>query len=289
MSKVKIITERISSLSFDFASKNDIHLIPANVIYQGKTVKEDTDEKCEQFVRQLESLDEIPKTAVISPAEMKQHFLEATKNTDQAIYISASSKLSSIHSLGLQTAKSLSSTGKEIRVFDSEILVSMEGLMAYESSKLSREGKSIDEIWKFLERTRDQRLIDEYGVIGTLKYLEKGGRIGKAKAWLGGLLSFKPVITHMNGTLEPISKVRTYAQGIAVVIKKIREQIDRVKPSKIKVMYDYGTTKDYIKSEVDPVIQKEFSPEVMSYNQISMTVACHFGPEVWGVAFYMEK
>ncbi|MDD3647072.1 MAG: DegV family protein [Candidatus Dojkabacteria bacterium] len=289
MSKVKIITERISSLSFDFAKNHGIHLIPANVVYKGKTEKEDTDEKCDEFIHQLASLDEMPKTAVISPAEMRQHFLEATKDTDKAIYIGASSKLSSFYSLGKQTAEKLKDEGKDIRAFDSQVLVSLEGLLAYESNQLAQEGKSIDDILDFLRNVRENRLVDEYGVIGTLKYLEKGGRIGKAKAWLGSLLSFKPVITHMGGTLEPITKVRTYSQGLNVIVRKISEQIDRVKPSKIKVMYDYGSTREIIESEFAPVIEKEFNPEVISYNQMSMTVASHFGPEVIGVAFYMEK
>jgi DegV family protein with EDD domain len=51
-------------------------------------------------------------------------------------------------------------------------------------------------------------------VVDTLEYLEKGGRIGKASAFLGNLLSVKPILTVVDGEVHPMERVRTRTKAI---------------------------------------------------------------------------
>jgi DegV family protein with EDD domain len=250
MSKIKIIAGRICSLSYKFAKENDIHLIPANI--------------------------------------MLKNFREATKDTDKAIHVEASSKLSNFYSRGIVAAKKLEKEGKDIRVFDTLTAVSMHGMFAYTASQLSRKGDDIDTILAKLKKLRDERRIVEYGVINTLKYLEKNGRIGKAKAWLANIFSFKPIISAKDGVLEPVGKVRTDPQALEFVVNKIKDDRERTKATKVQVMYDYGINDEFLRREVDPRIRKEFDAKVISFNQISTAIACHLGPEVWGVCVKLE-
>ena len=53
-----------------------------------------------------------------------------------------------------------------------------------------------------------------YFVLNTLEYLQKGGRIGKAQALFGSLLSIKPVLTLLDGEIHPLEKVRTRAKAV---------------------------------------------------------------------------
>lgn len=288
MPKVQIITERLSSLSYDFAEKNNIFIFPVSIILNNEVFKDDNDDDASKFLNNLKTLDEIPSTAVPSLGEMEIHFNKATKYIKNAIYISASQKLSGIYNVGVKIAEKLNKQGKDIRVFDSYTTVSMEGMYAWHASLLAKDGKDIDEIMKSLEKIKQERRIIEYGVLETLKYLEKNGRIGKAKSWIANLFSFKPIISAKDGVLEPVAKVRTNAQGLEAVIKKIKEDINRTKSKKIKVMYDYGISDAYIREEVDPRIRKEFDAEIISFNQISTAISCHFGPEIWGVCVKLE-
>ncbi len=288
MSNVKIITERISSLSYKFAKENNIHVFPANIVYKNKIIKDDCDEKSNKFLSKLDTFDEIPSTAIPSFGELKKELEKATRDTNKAIYITTSHKLSSMHSLAVKTAKYLNKKGKDIRIFDSYTTVSMEGMYAYYAAKLSYNNLDIDKIINSLEKIKDEKRIVEYGVIQTLKYLEKNGRIGKAKAWLGNILSFKPLITAKNGVLEPISKTRTNKKGLDIIVNYLKEDIERTKAKKIKIMYDYGISDQYIKETVNPRIKKEFNPEIISFNQISTVIACHLGIDVWGVCALLE-
>lgn len=286
---VKIITERLASLSFKFAKKEGIYLYPADIIYKDKVLKDNDDEKATQFLKKLQNIDEIPSTSVPPLAEIEKAFLEATKETDKAIYVSASSELSSIIDAGRTVAKKLKSKGKDIKVFDSGTVVSMEGMYAYQANKLARQGKDIDEIMSILKDWRDNRRVVEYGVIETLKFLEKNGRIGKAKSMLANLFSFKPLITAQNKVLEPIGKVRTNSQGIDKVIELIRSDIERLNAKGVEVMYDFGLSDDFVKNTLHPEIEKNFSIDKMiSFNQISTTIACHLGPNLWGVCVFVK-
>lgn len=288
MSKVQIITERISSLSYEFANKHNILLIPANIVLEDETIKDDEDEKGRKFIEEFEGLEEVPSTATPSLGEMIEIFKDATKNIDDAIYISASSKLSSLHDVGLKAAKELRKEGKNVQVFDSYTTVSMCGMYALEASNLAKEGKSIDEIMDHLNTLKEEARITEYGVIETLKYLEKNGRIGKAKFWLSQLFSFKPIISARDGVLEPIAKVRTNMQGLDVIVKKIREDMKRLDASGARVIFDYGMDDEFIRNSVEPRLMKEFKIEVVTYSQMSPLIACHLGSRVWGVALRYE-
>lgn len=288
MSQVKIIAGRICSLSYKFAKENNIHLIPVNIMKGEETLKDDDDAKALKFLQEMSSFREIPSTGVPSHGELLAHFREVTKDTNQAIHVEASSKLSNFYSRGVVAAKELKEESKDIRVFDTLTVVSMQGMFVYTASQLVHQGNDMDTILSKLTKLRDEKRIIEYGVINTLKYLEKNGRIGKAKAWLANIFSFKPIITAKDGVLEPVGKARTDIQALEFVVKKIHEDILRTNAKRIEVMYDYGINDEFLRKEVDPRIRKEFDAKVISFNQISTAIACHLGPEIWGVCVKLE-
>ena len=288
MAQVKIIAGRIASLSYKFANEQGIHLIPVNIMIGEKTIKDDDDLKARKFLRDMPNLEVIPSTGVPSHGELLKAYKEATKDSDQALHVSVSSKLSNFYSRGIVASKALKKEGKDIQVFDTGTAVSMQGMFAYMATQFSRQGDAIEKILSKLEKLRDERRIVEYGVINTLKYLEKNGRIGKAQAWLGTIFSFKPIISAKDGVLEPVGKVRTDPQALEFVVKKVHEDIERTKARNVEVMYDYGINDEFLRKEVNPRIMKEFNAKVISFNQISSAIACHLGPEVWGVCVKLE-
>jgi DegV family protein with EDD domain len=48
----------------------------------------------------------------------------------------------------------------------------------------------------------------------TLEYLRRGGRIGRATAFLGGLLRLKPILTVKDGEAFPVTRARSRAKAI---------------------------------------------------------------------------
>ncbi len=72
------------------------------------------------------------------------------------------------------------------------------------------------------------------GALDTLEFLQKGGRVGKAQAWLGSILSIKPIISLREGEVVPIKRVRTRGKAV----EKLNEELTERLPAKsVSVMY----------------------------------------------------
>jgi DegV family protein with EDD domain len=286
MSNVKVLTGRIGSLSYKFAKENDIALMPTNIIKGDEIIRDDTDKKASEFFKELPTLSDIPSTSAPPQGEVLKFLKENVKKCESALYLSASTKLSAIYDSVSNAAAKLKKEGYDIKVFDTLTTLSMQGMFAYQARLLSNGGDNREEIVKKLTKMRDEVRIREYGTIETLKYLEKNGRIGKAKAWIANLFSFKPIISAKDGELDPVGRARSNDQALEITVKKIHEDQERVGSSEMDMMYDYGLSDKYLKEAVIPRMEKEFHPKVISRNQISIVISCHLGPEVWGVCPY---
>lgn len=289
MPNVKIFTERLSSLSYDFAKKNNIYLLATNIVTENENFKDDNDAQAHEFFKKIDLFEKIPSTATPSLGEVCNFIKSNIGDSREGIYLTPSSKLSSLYSLALKAADVLKEEEIDLSVFETPAVVSIEGWYALKAAELSNQGKSKKEILESLNKIKLDRRIVEYGVIETLKYLEKNGRIGKAKAFLGGVFKFKPIITEKDGELGPVTKVRTNSQGMRTIFNLIKEDMKRIGAKKARVMFDFGISDQFIRTVLEKELLREFPTfEIVSYNQISIVIACHFGPSVWGISLFFE-
>jgi DegV family protein with EDD domain len=92
------------------------------------------------------------------------------------------------------------------------------GLMVLDLADQAADGSSLDDLVARIDQLRARSLV--YGVVDTLEHLEKGGRIGGARALLGSLLSIKPVVTLVDGVVEEESKQRTRSRSLRYLADK---------------------------------------------------------------------
>ena len=95
------------------------------------------------------------------------------------------------------------------------------GLMVLDVADLAASGAALDELAGRVEELIPRTTV--YGVVDTLEHLEKGGRIGGARALLGSLLSIKPVVTLVDGVVEEESKQRTRARSLRYLADKAED------------------------------------------------------------------
>jgi len=86
------------------------------------------------------------------------------------------------------------------------------GLMAIAAAKAARAGGSMEEVLTLVKEAVDKVYVA--CALDTLEYLRKGGRVGKAQAWLGSILSIKPIISLREGEVVPLERVRTHAKAV---------------------------------------------------------------------------
>jgi DegV family protein with EDD domain len=100
-----------------------------------------------------------------------------------------------------------------IEVIDSQTVASGLGLVALAAAREAEKGASLDKLIEFTRQALKRSHFIVY--FDTLKYLAKGGRIGKAQGLLGSVLSIKPILNVKDGEMSPVTRVRSPAAGVA--------------------------------------------------------------------------
>ncbi len=133
------------------------------------------------------------------------------RRPDEIVSIHVTNKLSGTYNSALQ-GKAVVKGNCCIEVVDS-LSVSMGlGLITIAAARLAKAGEGLQSVMAEVKQAIPQiRLL---ALFDTLKYLHRGGRIGRATALLGSLLNVKPLLTMQDGEFVPASQARTRARGI---------------------------------------------------------------------------
>lgn len=205
---IKIITDSGSDISQDYAKTLGITVIPLTFSFGDDEYLDGVTMSSGEFYERMAREEELPKTSQISPYRYSEVFEKETADGSDALYVCISSGVSgTIQSATMAAAEF---NGK-VKVFDSRHFCISEGLLAIYANRLANEGKSLDEIYEMLEKARDKvRII---AVFATLENLRKGGRISSTSAFVGEMLSIKPLITITDGGVDVLEKVRGMRKG----------------------------------------------------------------------------
>lgn len=269
---VRIVTDSAADLPDEVASRHRIAVVPLTVRFGQTTYTSGVDLDTNKFWDLLRASDEAPATAAPSAGTFEQTFRQlAEEGADEIVAVHLSSKLSATAQSATIAAQAVDTN---VKVFDSLSASAATGLMALRAAELASEGQDAASIFSELEAMRDSTVL--YGVIDTLDYLRRGGRIGGAQALLGTMLQVKPVISVVDGVVEPVGKVRTRAKAMQhlVGLVKARPSIKRL------VLVDGQTPDvDQLREMLQGVV------EIFDTWTLGPVVGAHAGPGVIGVAF----
>ena len=147
--------------------------------------------------------------------------------------------------------------------------------------RAARRGGSLDDVV-----TETKAAIPKVGFMGlvdTLEFLEKGGRIGKAQAFVGSLLRIKPLLTIRDGEAHPLERARTRAKGVDRMCELVQAEM----PLKDLAVV-YTTTLDEARSLAQRL--RSFLPQgEVILSQVGPVVGTYLGPGVLGVAFRKQS
>lgn len=205
---VKIVTDSGSDISQIRAAELGITVMPLTFRFGNDEYLDGVTMSSKEFYERLDKEAELPKTSQIAPFRYSEVFKELTQDGSDVLYVCISSGVSrTIQSANLAASEF---DGK-VRVFDSRHFCISEGLLAEYAKRLSDEGKDLDEIYNELIRVRGKvRII---AIFATLENLKKGGRISSTTAFVGEVLSIKPLITITDGVVDIPGKVRGMKKG----------------------------------------------------------------------------
>lgn len=282
---IKILIDSASDIDLKEAEEKGIYLLPIEVTFGEVTYLDGINLSHSEFFEKLVESDELPKTSQINPFRFEEEFEKLTEDGSEVICITISSKLSSTYNNALAAAKKFKD---KVYVVDSLNACIGERVLCDLAIRLVEEGKlSAKEIAEELDQRK--LTIELLAVVGTLKYLKKGGRISSVVAFTGEMLSIKPVVSILNGQVKMVGKARGSKKGNNLLVEKIEAC------GGIDFDYPYATgysglSDDFLKKYLEdsaPLWQN--NTDSVPIYQIGSTIGTHVGPGAIAVAFFSKR
>lgn len=218
--RVRIVTDSTSDVPPELAEAWGVTIVPLSVHFGDRTYRDGVDITKREFYGRLQREKELPRTSQPPPPLFEVTFRSLLDDDCDVVAITISSTLSGTYNVAQLVARKLAPD--RIRVVDSRLVTLATMTVVRAAALRAREGAGLEEVAQYAGDVA--RRATFFAMVDTLEYLQKGGRIGRLSAFLGGLLSVKPLITMRDGQLVPLERVRTRARGLERLAQVIADQ-----------------------------------------------------------------
>jgi DegV family protein with EDD domain len=281
MCAVKIVVDSTSDIPAEECRRLGIEMIPLKVHFGEETYLDGVTIGPGNFYDMLESSPVMPTTSQPSPndfLELYQRILEKEPGA-QIISFHLSSEFSGTYQSAV-IAKSMMEGDPDITVVDSRSASHGFGAAVLLAAEMAREGASKGQILEATDRLL--KGIRIYFLVDTLEYLQRGGRIGKAAALIGGLLNIKPILTVQDGVVASVDKTRGTKKAMARIIEMLEEEFGR---SPVHVGIGWSKYDEHAK-ELLARVREKFDVRSVREVEIGGVIGTHVGPGTSAVFMY---
>ncbi len=220
MQKVKIVSDSTCDLPEEIANEFGIIIVPLRVFMDEEVFTSGIDLSPEEFYNKLPLLKETPSTNPPSPAHFFSAYEDAADEAESIVSIHIS-RLMSETIIAAEQARNML-PHMDIRIYDSKTTGASLGLILVQAAKAANEGKSIDEVCMIVEEAIEKTRV--VGFPSTLKYLVKGGRIGRARGLVGRLFGMVPILCVQEGETSSLATVQGRDAAIDWIINYLKEE-----------------------------------------------------------------
>ncbi len=279
---IRIVTDSTSYLSAEDLEKHKIAVVPLNVHFGGQqTFQEGVTLNNDQFYTMLANSPELPTTSQPSPGQFLEVFTRLAQEGHDILCLVISSKLSGTYQSALDAKKALPEAN--IEVFDSYLTAAPLGLLVLTAAEMVASGHTMDEVLARLEQMR--RDMKVFFVVDTLEYLQKGGRIGAAAAFLGTLLKVKPILILDDGVIKPLDKVRSKRKALQRLLSELESQVSPGQPVQAIAMHAQAHEEA---RELGEEIRRRFNCQRTLFGEVGPVIGTHTGPGLLGAGICPE-
>lgn len=277
--KIGIVTDSTADLTPEYYKENDVVMVPLTVHFGDKVYKDWVDMPPNRFYPTMEAsvaAGILPKTSQPPPGDFVEAYRGlAQKGVEHIISIHISAKLSGT----MQSAKGATGMFKDVPVtlIDSEVASGLLGSFVQELVEARNAGADVDEILAVANWCKEWGKL--FFTVKTLKYLELGGRIGKASALLGTLLSVKPLLTLEEGVVAARGKASGTKKTLSEIIGFLKTENDR-RPAgqKRRLLIAYTDNKDMVGTLQGLAEDSGIHYDALDVSQIGAVIGTYVGP-----------
>lgn len=279
-SKIAILTDSCSDVPQQLLERYNIYQLALSINYLDKSYRDRIDITPEEVYGNLEK--EIPHTSLPSVGEIHEFIEKIVADGYNKIIIPIiSSGLSGTYSAIESVCKEFENI--KTAVIDTKNIALGSGFFAVYAAQLAEKDLSFEEIVEKMKGKIKSSHI--YFSLQTLRYLIKGGRLGRVEGILGSLLQIKPIIScDTSGIYYTVAKVRGRKQSINKIIDIVQQSIKNKKNYYLAICHGYAQEEaDKIRVIMQPYID---NATLYMEGQISPALGVHTGPGLVGIGCF---
>ena len=266
-----IVTDSTTTLPDGVQGRPDVRVVPLTFGFgPDETYTDKVDLSNAEFYEKLKTSPRFPTTSQPSVGAFVQAY-ESLDAYDEVLVLTLSSKLSGTYESALSAAQMVE---RPVEVVDTKTAEMGSGLILLEALRVADEGGSFEDVTKATEAA--VRRCGMFFAVGTLEYLEKSGRIGKAQRLLGTALDIRPVLRLEDGEVVPHKRARGRKRQMAAIVDEVKPLIER--GSQIS----YGQVNAY---DALSELRQALGTKGRFVAEIGGVVGSHVGPGAYGVAY----
>lgn len=279
---VRIVTDSTADIPQEQAQALGITIVPLTVFFGDEAYLDGVELDSDAFYHKLATGKGLPRTSQPPPAAFQEAYTRLIdEGADAILSVHLSAKLSGTYQSAYTARDSLPEQLKKIPidVVDSKnISVSM-SVPILRAAKEARDGLGLQEIKSHLLDTLSRTRI--LAVLDTLEYLKRGGRIGGATAFLGNMLSVKPIVSLKDGEVVPVERPRTRSKAYERVTQLVNAM------GKIELVSVAESNKE-VGQQLVQALRATYHGELSVY-KLGAVLGTHTGPGTAAVAVIVAK
>lgn len=278
-----IITDSTCDLPRAELERLGVQRVPLYVNFEGRVRRDWVEITPAEIIAGVKGGADLPTTSQPSPQDFEEVFREAlASGHDAVLCLTISAELSGTFQSATLAREAV---GEQVTVFDSRAASIGLGNMVVKAAELRDSGADLPEILRQLEQIRDSSL--PFFTVGGLEFLQKGGRIGRASALVGSLLNIKPILTVVDGRIEPLGRARGTKKALREIVGQV-ESYQQRKPGKLVMTFLHVQDPAAAQAVKDAVEAAGIEYRGGEIYEIGAVVASHVGPGTHGLYLYNE-
>ena len=274
-----VVCDTTAYLPADLVAARGIKTISLYVSVDGEQERESEISDFDAFYERLRASESGATTSQPSVGDFLAVYEPLLAEDREVVSIHISAGISGTFEAAGQARERLIEEGKggeRLHLLDSRSAAGGMGLCALGAATAAAAGADAQRTVAQAEETRND--LKMWFAIDTLEYLRRGGRIGGARAWIGGALKIKPILT-LEEEITPVERVRTRARSLERLRGYARQRHESGRD---------GWVVQYIqdKETADALIEdcyEIFGCDPVFISEVGPVLGAHVGPGLLGV------
>lgn len=283
MPRVVVVADSSACLPQDVLRQYGIIIVPLTFLLDGELCR-DGELTTAEFYRRLQRARGPVATNAPAPGEFLEAFRSAQAGGAEAVLcLTLASEFSGTHSSACNAAAMAREhlPGLPVRVMDTGALAMAHGFAVLAAARATAAGGDLEHVAAAARAVASRTHM--VGVLDTMRYLAKGGRVPWIVHWAASLLRIKPVLAFSGGRVSAVTRSRTLPRAVERMLDYVAPRMRPAEPLHVAVMHAAAPE---AAAELAQRLRQRFDPADILMTEITNVMAMHTGPGFLGLAFY---